>query len=146
MLSFLSKWLTGFLLNDSSLCLNQVVFQDAFRSAPERLIDFEGRKSLTRPPSPKPLLTSDSDNAVVQPSTINVLPREIREQIWRNIVKGHTFHLRMTKKRFTRQVCNAKDPSCYYTCRWGCRPLPVGQLRRKKNCCRCLLRVNQCTS
>jgi hypothetical protein len=53
-----------------------------------------GRRSLTRPPSPSPSSKFISANKNYSTrSLLDVMPLEIRLQIWTDVLRGHNFHL-----------------------------------------------------
>jgi hypothetical protein len=65
----------------------------ALNRAPEAL-DTLGRRSLTRPPSPSPSSKFISANKNYSTrSLLDVMPLEIRLQIWTDVLRGHNFHL-----------------------------------------------------
>jgi hypothetical protein len=70
---------------------------------PQVCIDFESRMPLTRPSSP--FITSSK----TLQSSLARLPYEIRQQIWRNVLEGHTFHLSISDERLYGLLCVAED-------------------------------------
>jgi hypothetical protein len=56
---------------------------------PDARIDLTGRTTLTRPPSPD----CDEIGENTPHGILDVLPLEIRQRIWKEVLEGHTFHL-----------------------------------------------------
>ena len=77
---------------------------------PVARIDFLGRQPLTRPPSQNtiPEISSLDSNAQ---SPLAVFPLEIRQQIWEDVLGGHTFHIGYMKGRLVADYCLSPDDS-----------------------------------
>jgi hypothetical protein len=69
---------------------------------PDVRIDLsDGRHPLTRPTSPRP----EARIAIDSRSLLDVLPLELRQLIWAEVLGGHIFHLQMRKAVLTGQIC-----------------------------------------
>jgi hypothetical protein len=69
---------------------------------PDVRIDLsDGRHPLTRPTSPRP----EARIAIDSRSLLDVLPLELRQLIWAEVIGGHIFHLQMRKAVLTGQIC-----------------------------------------
>jgi hypothetical protein len=95
---------------------------DAAGPTPDARIDFFGRIPLTRPSSPSEASECDSEcdsecifkignESKLQPQPLLVvLPAEIRQQIWKDVLGGFAFHLKLERRRLRGWVCLSPDP------------------------------------
>ena len=69
-------------------------------------------------------------------STFNLLPLEVRQQIWRDAFGGHAFHLMIHghDRRFVGWMCGSPDPRTCRMDRYGgrCRPWPLSEAETKE--------------
>jgi hypothetical protein len=109
---------------------------------PRERIEFQNRSnrilaSLRRPNSPSDSGVRPTAQSLSQStSAFNILPLEVRLQIWRDAVGGHAFHLTIYghDRRFVGWMCSSPDP---HTCRMSrysgrCRPLPLSEAEMKE--------------
>jgi hypothetical protein len=80
------------------------------------------RLPITRPSSPDSASSLDSFSTP-QPQSLllEVLPREIRQQIWSHVLGGHTIHLEIVGAGLGGLHCLSADPSTCNNGRWVCR-------------------------
>ena len=95
-------------------------------SPPQSRIEFLNRPSIlhhTLDSRVRPILQSQS--------AFNILPLEVRQQIWKDTVGGHAFHLAIHghDRRFVGWMCGTPDPSTCRMNRYGgrCWPLPLSK-------------------
>lgn len=82
-------------------------------------IDLSGeRNPLTRPPSPR-LETEIATDLPQECLLLDVLPLEIRQLIWEEVLGGHYFHLDIQSFVLTGGLCVAPTPNTCYN--GGCR-------------------------
>jgi hypothetical protein len=94
-------------------------------SPPQSRIEFTNRSSILR-------YTLDSRVRPIQSqSAFNILPLEVRQQIWKATIGGHAFHLAIDchDRHFVGWMCRTPDPgTCegnrYSSC---CRSLPLSE-------------------
>lgn len=104
------------------------------QSPPDTRIDLSGeRNPLTRPPSPRleAEFTTDSPQACL---LLDVLPLEVRQLIWEEVLGGHYFHLDLRSNVLIGEFCVSKSPNtCLYSS-GGCRlRLPEKIIQLEKN-------------
>ena len=119
-LFFLPNWIRNLLPAQPRFEPEYGVF-DAAGPAPDARIDFLGRIPLTRPSSPNQISECSSDSAStseigteceLQPQPfLEVMPPEIRYQIWKDVLGGFSFHLKLERRRLRGWVCMSQDPS-----------------------------------
>ncbi|KIN05245.1 hypothetical protein OIDMADRAFT_142952 [Oidiodendron maius Zn] len=103
------------------------------RSPPDARIDLSGeRNPLTRPPSPRleAEFATDSPQACL---LLDVLPLEVRQLIWEEVLRGHYFHLDLPSNVLTGEICVSKSPNTCFYGSGGCRlrlPEKITQLEK----------------
>ena len=80
------------------------------------------RLPITRPSSPDSV-SSLNLSSTPQPQSLllEVLPREIRQQIWSHVLGGHTIQLEIVGASLGGLHCLSADPNTCNDRRWGCR-------------------------
>jgi hypothetical protein len=99
---------------------------------PDVRIDLsDGRHPLTRPTSPRLEAQIARDLRPISLSLLDVLPLELRQLIWAEVLGGHVFHLEMREGVLIGQICLTpwgQSCSCgYFAC-----SLPLPDKRNKK--------------
>jgi hypothetical protein len=110
--------------------------EDAAGPTLDARIDFLGRITLTRPSSASQ--TSEcifkiGNESKLQPQPLLVvLPAEIRQPIWKDVLGGFEFDLKLERRRQKGWVCLALDPSnCNSAKAFRCGPGRLDLERRK---------------
>lgn len=114
---------------------NRVRFDRFARKPPPdvRVDPSGGRKPLTRPPSPRldPEIEADRPRAC---SILDVLPLEVRQQIWADVLGGHRFHLEIREAVFVGWLCVSPKSNTCGSGRDDCRRLLYnGDIKLEKN-------------
>jgi hypothetical protein len=92
-----------------------------------------GRNPLTRPPSPSLEAEIKADSLRAR-SILHVLPLEVRQQIWVDVLGGHCFHLEIWTAVLTGRLCVSPNPNTCERGRGGCRlSLSNEDVQREKN-------------
>jgi hypothetical protein len=119
--SFLPRWIQNLFPAQRTFQFEYGAF-DAPGPTPDARIDFLGRMPLTRPSSPSQTsecnseCDSECDSKIGKESKLQpqpllvVLPAEIRQQIWKDVLGGFTFHLKLERERLKGWICLSPDP------------------------------------
>jgi hypothetical protein len=95
---------------------------------PDVRIDLsDGRHTLTRPTSPRP----EARIAIDSRSLLDVLPLELRQLIWAEVLGGHVFHLKMREGVLTGQICLTPWGKACSRGSFSCQ-LPLSDKKNKK--------------
>jgi hypothetical protein len=145
-LDLLPKWIQNFFPAQPTI----QVEHDVARPIPKTRIDFLGRIPVTRPSSPSEDSECNSDcdsecefkiarisqtgkeESKLQP-LLMLLPTEIRQQIWKDVLGGFTIHLHLEHRRLRGWVCCAPDPkNCNNVKAFHCAPGGRLDIERKE--------------
>jgi hypothetical protein len=86
---------------------------------PVGIADHLRRTSITRAPSPA------SEDGIDKHSLhilLDVLPLEVRQQIWETILGGHSFHLKIRQGQLVALRCLSSDPTNCTDTNWEVHP------------------------
>jgi hypothetical protein len=103
-LSFVRRWLGTLLKPRKYQCGSDFGVEKHIPSLPSQsLVDFVRRAPLTRPSSPNSVSNYGSSSTSYpnshSTSLLTILPPEIRCQIWKEVVGGHSFYLIVDQSR-----------------------------------------------
>ena len=130
--ALLPRWLHALLPNGES---RPQSYRFGGGPPPERLITSKGRIPLTRPPSLNPKWEPEC--------FLDLLPFEIRYRIWEIILGGHTFHLKLERKRVLSCICESPDSQCNGTFACWVPPTSKSKSMEKRHLISLLLTCRQ---
>jgi hypothetical protein len=86
---------------------------------PVGIVDHLKRTSLTRTQSPA---SEDGIDKNSPHTLLDVLPLEVRQQIWETILGGHSFHLKIRQGQLVALRCVSSEPAKYTDKNWEVHP------------------------
>jgi hypothetical protein len=86
---------------------------------PVGIADHLKRTSMTRAPSPA---SEDGIDKQSPHILLDVLPLEVRQQIWETILGGHSFHLKIRQGQLVALRCLSSDPTNCKDTNWEVHP------------------------
>lgn len=120
---FMPRWLSALLpsnQNNEPIDHSQFIWDVSAGISPPKGLDATERKPMTRTSSPSPQNDAPSKQNS-RHTLLDVLPLEIRQQIWTDVLGSNVFHLDIQLGRLRGLRCVASDPSTCQHGHAGCR-------------------------